>query len=67
VDEIVTEAAVLKRHPAWSTWAGTDQRMHARRTAGAALVVNGESWQDLDDEIVKAERKLEDAKPGAWT
>ena len=57
---------LFRSHRDWATWVGTDQLPYARRTSGAALQVRGESWQDLDDEIVKAERRLDESLPGAW-
>lgn len=66
VEEITTEHQVNRRHRGWATWVGTDQLPYARRTSGAALQVRGESWQDLDDAIVMAERRLGEMRPEAW-
>lgn len=61
-----TQADIEKAYPNWQTWRGVDQLYYGRRTTGAALTAKGEDWQDLWDQIKRAELMLEDT-PRAWT
>lgn len=61
-----TQADVEREFPGWAICTGTDQMCHARRTRGAALTVKGEDWQDLLDQIRRAEARLDESMPKPW-
>jgi hypothetical protein len=63
VNDIETQADVEREWPGWRVWAGsTDGMFHGVRSSEtercAALTADGESWQDLSDEIRRSESKL---------
>ena len=66
MDTDLTQADVERRRPGWTTWIGNDGLCYGSRTVGTPLTVRGEDWQDLADEIHRAESKLEQGGPGAW-
>jgi hypothetical protein len=61
-----TEADIERDHPHWHTWVGVDRLCHGLRTQGAALTARGEDWQDLLDQIRRAEERLADTRPRGW-
>ena len=63
----ITPADIEKAYPHWRTWVGVDRLCHALRTRGAALTARGEDWQDLLDQIRRAETMLADSQPAGWT
>lgn len=62
-----TPADIEREFPQWRTWVGVDRFCHGLRTRGAALTARGEDWQDLLDEIRRAEAMLDDTRPPGWS
>lgn len=54
--EIATLAEVRSLHPQWECWQGTSQLFYARRRDEPRTLVRGESPEDLNDMINRAEQ-----------
>jgi hypothetical protein len=66
----VRQADIERDWPGWKVWKGVDNLFHGVRSGdkpAAALTADGESWEDLLDQIRAAETRFSDIQSNGFT